>query len=167
MESYEILKVAMAQRGIKSIAAEIGLSESLLYKWSQEPGEGTDTDKSGVKNPLDRTLELYQLTNDLHLIHWLCERAGGFFVRNPQGIPHDNVDAAVFHDTQDMIRAFSELLNQVSDAIDNGDGVDDKEAKHIRREWEGLKRIAETFTHSCEKGRYHKKGMAPRKPLQK
>ena len=94
MESYEILKVAMAQRGIKSIAAEIGLSESLLYKWSQEPGEGTDTDKSGVKNPLDRTLELYQLTNDLHLIHWLCERAGGFFVRNPQGIPHDNVDAA-------------------------------------------------------------------------
>jgi len=164
MESYEILKQAMAQRGIKSIAAEIGLSESLLYKWSQEPGEGTDTDKSGVKNPLDRTLELYQLTHDIHLIHWLCERAGGFFVPNLHSVPHDDVDAAVFRDTQEMIRAFSELLNQVSDAIDNGDGVDDKEAKHIRREWEGLKRIAETFTHSCEKGRYHKKGLLPRKP---
>ena len=163
MESYEILKAAMAQRGIKAIANEIGLSESLLYKWSQEPGETGDTDKSGVKNPLDRAIELYTLTNDPKIIHWVCERAGGFFVRNPQAVPHDDVDAAVFHATQDMIRAFSELLNQVSDAIDNGDGVDDKEAKHIRREWEDLKRIAETFTVTCEKGRYHKKGQDAKK----
>jgi hypothetical protein len=163
MESYEILKTALSQRGIKAIANEIGLSESLLYKWSQEPSEGLDSDKSGVKNPLDRVIELYTLTNDPQIIHWMCERAGGFFVKNPHPVLHDNVDAAVFRDTQEMIRAFSELLNQVSDAIDNGDGVDDKEAKHIRREWEDLKRIAETFAVTCEKGRYHKKGADAKK----
>ena len=54
MKSHQVIKESCKKRGIKSIASEIGVSSSLMYKWSQ-PYDGSG---SGSKNPLDRIVEL-------------------------------------------------------------------------------------------------------------
>ena len=56
MESHEVLKEAFDSptTSPKEIAAELGVSLSLVYKWAQPPeGQG-----SGSRNPLDRVDEL-------------------------------------------------------------------------------------------------------------
>lgn len=73
MESHEILREAFQQTSPKEIAAEMGLSLSLVYKWAQ-PGEGKG---SGVDNPLDRVIQLVRLTQNPRLMEWLCQKAGG------------------------------------------------------------------------------------------
>lgn len=152
MESHEVLKSSITIVGVKSIAAELGVSESLIYKWCQECPANELDEKSGARNPLDRVMELYRITGDPRLIVWMCERAGGYFVENPRKISKEDVDAAVFRHTQTMVKSFSELLNEVSEAIENGDGVNLPEARRIRKEWEDLKRHAETFVNGCEHG---------------
>ena len=82
MESHEILRDAFEKTSPKEIASELGISLSLVYKWSQPPEE--EGQGSGSKNPLDRTTELIRLTRDSRIIQWLCQQSGGFFVRNPK-----------------------------------------------------------------------------------
>jgi hypothetical protein len=154
MKSHEILKQAISAGNIKAMAASMGLSQSLLYKWCQEPPVGEDTDQSGAKNPLDRVVELYRLTNDPLVISWVCEQAGGTFVENPKKQECAVVGAAVLSNTQVMIKEFSDLLGEVSKAVGDGTGVDAAEASRIRREWEQLKRKAEGFVMGCESGAF-------------
>ncbi|HYG74562.1 MAG TPA: phage regulatory CII family protein [Planctomycetota bacterium] len=154
MESHEVLKTSISEIGVKAVAAELGVSESLVYKWCQECPASELDEKSGARNPLDRILELYRLTRDRRLIIWLCERAGGYFVENSRKVPLEEVDRDVFRHTQTMVKSFSELLNEVSTAIDNGGVVDLTEAKRIRKEWEDLKREAEHFVSGCERGAF-------------
>jgi hypothetical protein len=154
MSSHEVMKSAITEIGVKAVAANLGLSESLVYKWCQEAGADEADEKSGARNPLDRLVALYKLTGDKRLVTWLCEQADGYYVENPRRVTKEEVDGAVFRHTQAMVKSFSELLNEVSDAIDNGDGVDTAEAKRIRREWEDLKRQTESFVSGCENGAF-------------
>jgi hypothetical protein len=154
MSSHEIMKSAITEIGVKAVAANLGLSESLVYKWCQEAAADEADEKSGARNPLDRLVALYKLTGDKRLITWMCEQADGYYVENPKRVKQDEVDGAVFRHTQAMVKAFSELLNEVSDAIENGDGVDLAEARRIRREWEDLKRQSESFVAGCEGGAF-------------
>ena len=80
MKSHQIIKESCKKRGIKSIASEIGVSSSLMYKWSQ-PYDGSG---SGSKNPLDRIVELINAIQDPAVIEWICEQSGGYFVRDPE-----------------------------------------------------------------------------------
>jgi hypothetical protein len=154
-KSYEVLKQVMGKIGVKAVAAEMGLSESLVYKWSQEPA-GDDREKSGARNPLDRVIELYRLTGDPAILVWLCAQAGGMFVENPQGLKPEKLDSTVIRNTQVMIKEFSDLLNEISDAINDARGIEPHEAQRIRREWEELKRKSESFVVGCESGLYTK-----------
>ena len=55
---------------------------------------------------------------------------------------------------QAILREFSELLEAVSSSsADNGE-IDTKEAASIRKEWEDLKSLTETFVSACESGNY-------------
>jgi len=154
MKSHEILKQAISAGSIKAMSAKMGLSQSLLYKWCQEPPAGDDTDQSGAKNPLDRVVELYRLTSDPMVIGWVCEQAGGYFVENPKKQDCAAVGTAVLSNTQAMIKEFSDLLSEVSRAVEDGSGIDAAEAARIRREWEQLKRKAEGFVMGCESGAF-------------
>lgn len=149
MDSYEVLKQAVKTKGAKAIAAEMKLSQSLIYKWC-EPNDSPDS--GGADNPLDRLAKIYDITGDKGPIQWLSEQAGGFFVKNP--IDAKGPNAPVLKVTRTILREFTELLDAVSEGYEDDGNIDNKEADLIRAKWEDLKSIAESFVVGCEKGQY-------------
>ncbi|PYJ03102.1 MAG: hypothetical protein DME25_13465, partial [Verrucomicrobia bacterium] len=81
MQSHEILREVFQQCSPKQVAAELGLSISMIYKWAEPPDAAAG---SGSINPLDRIEALLRCTNDRRLVQWICQRAGGFFILNPK-----------------------------------------------------------------------------------
>ena len=144
--SYEILRSAVSKEGAKAVAAGMGVSPSLVYKWC-EPSEGAVA--SGTGNPLDRILRLCELTKEDSLLDWLCEQRGSFRADNPN---IKEVNPSVLENTQTILREFSELLEAVTESYAHQQRIDPEEAMRIRKEWEDLKRVAEGFVFSCEAG---------------
>src|ERR671916_1733618 len=107
MKSYEVIRQAVDEPGVKSVAAALKVSPALVYKWCEPPADEDDPDQSGAKNPLDRVREMYLLTKDIRLVRWLCNEAGGFFVANPEGQPEKDFDASLFGETRSTVRQFS------------------------------------------------------------
>jgi hypothetical protein len=155
MKSYEVIREAVEEPGVKAVAAALKVSAALVYKWSNPP-EADDPDASGTKNPLDRVRELYEITRDIRLIRWLCHAADGFFVANPHPDPRHSPDREIFLQTRRMFREFSELLDAVTASVENDGSVDTAEAARIRLRWEDLKSSLERFVLSCESGDYQK-----------
>ena len=145
MESHDVIRQALEKSNPKEISAALGVSLSLVYKWAQEDEGGG----SGTANPLDRIAQLFDLTKDDHLIQWLCQRAGGFFVRNPPSTCRRGFE--VMPATQEIVQQFADLLGSISNAAaDNA--ITHKEAALIRHVWDELKRYTEGFVHCCEEG---------------
>jgi hypothetical protein len=147
MESHELLHEVLAKASAKQVAAELGLSLSMIYKWA-EPDEGTG---SGAANPLDRIETLVRSTGDLRIIQWLCERSGGFFIKNPKSNwphPHYLIPA-----TNQIVQEFADLLSVIANAAaDNL--VSKPESRRIRDRWEELKTVTEGFVRCCEEGNF-------------
>ena len=61
MQSHELLREVFQKCSPKQVAAELGLSLSMIYKWA-EPGDPAAG--SGSTNPLDRIDALIHCTND-------------------------------------------------------------------------------------------------------
>ena len=136
MESHEVVRQALDKISPKEVAAEMGVSLSLVYKWAQPD----DNQGSGTANPLDRVLQLYSLTKDDHLVQWLCSQAAGVFVKNPPSTCR-----------REIVQQFADLLSSISQAaVDNS--ISDDEASGIRRVWDELKRYTEGFVRCCEEG---------------
>jgi hypothetical protein len=157
MKSYDIIRQAVEEPGVKAVAAALKVSPALVYKWCEQAAEAEDPDQSGAKNPLDRVREMYLLTKDIRLIRWLCNEAGGFFVSNPVPDLRRSLDETVFTETRSLVRDFSELLETVSESVEDDSLIDANEADAIRQKWEDLKACVERFVISCEKGHYHLK----------
>ena len=156
MKSYEVIRQAVDGPGVKSVAAGMKVSAALVYKWCEPAADEKDPDQSGTKNPLDRLAELYQQTNDMRLVRWACNQANGFFVDNPKPMS-GTIDQNIYRQTRSMVRDFSELLDSVTESIENDHQIDLKEADQIRQKWEDLKASAEYFVVLCEKGHFLKK----------
>lgn len=148
-DSFEVMREVVGPVGAKSIAHDMRLSASLIYKWC-EPKERMGG--GGADNPLDRILKLCQLTGDCSMIDWLCQQTGTFRVKNP----YVALQACepVLKTTQTILKEFSDVLQAVSSSYESGNRIDAQEAKRIRKEWEDLKMVAETFVYSCEQGLY-------------
>jgi hypothetical protein len=161
MKSYDVIRQAVEERGVKSVAAALKVSPALVYKWCEPPSEAGDPDQSGTKNPLDRVREIYQLTKDIRVVRYLCNEAGGFFVADP-AVPETkpNIDQAIYTETRGMVRDFSELLDAVTESVEDDNSIDLDEADEIRQKWEDLKSAVERFVTACEKGHYHVKKRA-------
>lgn len=153
-ESYEILKKSLEAVGVKQAAAHLRLSPSLVYKWCQKPADKESWRQGGAVNPLDRIQQLYELTKDLETIHWICQAADGYFVKNPV-LPKANPRHEVLKNIQMIIKEFSEALDAISKSYNNDKKIDAKEADKIRSAWEDLKRVGETFVRDCEKGNFN------------
>jgi len=149
VESHEILRDAFEKTSPKEIASELGISLSLVYKWSQPPEE--DGQGSGSRNPLDRTTELIRLTRDIRIIQWLCHQSGGFFVRNPKN--PDERQREVGPATNAIIQQFADLLTSITTAASDFRITED-EAVRIRRNWDDLKTFTEGFVRACEQGNF-------------
>jgi hypothetical protein len=149
MQSHELLREVIHSHNPKQIAGKLGLSLSMIYKWGEPPEEGGTG--SGANNPLDRMEALYQATEDPRIVQWLCERSGGFFIRNPKAQwphPHYLIPA-----TNQVVQEFADLLAVVAQAAADNE-ISPTEAKTIRARWEELKSVTEGFVHACEKGNF-------------
>jgi len=149
MDSHEVLRKSVSTAGVKSVAADMNLSPSLIYKWCEAKGE----ECSGADNPMDRLLALCQVTGNHGPIVWLCEQVNGFFVENTAP-DMEGDEMRVLAMTQKILREFTDMLDMVSQSMSNDNGIDKREARDIRAEWEDLKRVAEQFVLGCEMGAF-------------
>ena len=148
MQSHELLREVFQQCSPKQVAASLGLSLSMIYKWA-EPGDAAAG--SGSTNPLDRIDALLRCTNDPRLVQWICQRAGGFFIRNPKTTnPHPSF---LIPATNEIVQEFADLLAVVASAAADNQ-ITEREAKQIRARWEELKSVTETFVACCEEGNF-------------
>ena len=147
MESHEVLRDVLKQVPAKRISAELGLSLSLIYKWAEPPEEGVG---SGANNPLDRVGQLLKVTGDARIAKWVCERAGGFYIRNPTT---RRPDEPLIPLTNDIVQEFADMLATIAQSA--GDNViTSDEARRIRERWEELKSVTEGFVRAAEEGSF-------------
>jgi hypothetical protein len=147
MQSHELLREILQKTSAKHVAAELGLSLSMIYKWA-EPDDGTG---SGTANPLDRVEALLKCTNDRRLIQWICQRAGGFFILNPKtNKPHPSF---LIPATNEIVQEFADLLAVIATAAADNH-ISQKESATIRARWEELKSVTEGFVACCEEGNF-------------
>jgi len=149
MESHEVLKEAFENSSPKEIAAELGVSLSLVYKWAQDNSDIG----SGSRNPLDRVIELYKLTGNTRILEYICEHSDGYFVRNPTS--HCERGFQVLPATNEIVAQFSTLLARISSAALD-DSITNDEAEDIRNCWDKLKGYGEGFVRCCEEGDFEK-----------
>ena len=147
MHSHELLREIFQKTSAKQVAADLGLSLSMIYKWA-EPDEG---DGSGTANPLDRIEALLRSTSDPRLVQWICQRAGGFFILNPKvNKPHPDY---LIPATNEIVQEFADLLAVIAVAAADNQ-ITQKEARTIRDRWEELKTVTECFVACCEEGNF-------------
>ena len=145
MQSHELLKEVLKKTSAKQIAADMGLSLSLIYKWAEPPDDGAG---SGANNPLDRIEQLLRITKDPRIAQWVCELAGGFYINNPKVKP----DAKqLIPSTNNIVQEFADMLGVIAVAAAYS-AITKEEAKAIRRRWEDLKSVTEGFVRHCEVG---------------
>jgi hypothetical protein len=147
MDSHELLKDLLKKTSAKQVCADMGLSLSLIYKWAEPPAVNAG---SGAVNPLDRVDQLLKITKDERIAHWVAERAGGFYIKNP----------AAHRDSEDLIPSTNAIVQQFADmlGIIASAAADQKitaqEAAGIRAQWERLKSVTEGFVQAAENGNF-------------
>lgn len=147
MQSHEVMREVLKKTSAKQIAADMGLSLSLIYKWAEPP---EDDSGSGASSPLDRVGQLLRITGDIRIAQWVCEQADGFFIRNPHNLPPTvNVIPA----TNGIVQEFADMLATIATASADS-SISKEEAKTIRRRWEELKSVTEGFVKAAESGNY-------------
>lgn len=147
MQSHELLREVYEHVNPKQIASELGLSLSLIYKWA----EPTELSGSGTANPLDRMEALVRSTKDHRIVQWICERAGGFYIKNPKATwPHPTF---LIPATNQIVQEFADLLAVIATAA-NDNQISRSEAAAIRARWEELKSVTEGFVRCCEEGNF-------------
>ena len=147
MHSYELLREVFDKKAPKQVAADLGLSLSMVYKWAEPPDHAAG---SGTGNPLDRIEALLQSTGDHRLVQWICQRAGGFFILNPKNTPHPHF---LIPATNQIVQEFADLLHVIAAATAD-EKITQAEAKEIRARWEELKTVTEGFVVCCEEGNF-------------
>ena len=129
MESHEVLKNSFENTSPKAVAAELGVSLSLVYKWAQEQSETG----SGSRNPARSSARNHPpYRRCLRIVEWLCHKCDGYFVRNPDSSCNEGFE--VLPATSEILDQFSKLLHRISEsALDHS--IDQDEAASIRRSW--------------------------------
>jgi len=145
MESHEIVRKCFEKKSPKEIAAELGVSLSLVYKWA----ETAEADGgSGTANPLDRTAQLVRLTGEHDILHWLCRVGNGYFVPEPRGAANsEELTASV----NALVRHFATTLGDVASAAADH-RITASEASRLRAGWDDLRSRTEAFIRACERG---------------
>jgi hypothetical protein len=146
MQSHELLKEVLKKTSAKQVAGELGLSLSLIYKWAEPP---SDDSGSGANNPLDRIDQLLRISGDRRIAQWVCERAGGFYIANPQ----PKTPPALIPATNDIVQEFADMLQVIAMAAADQQ-ITKEEAKSIRQRWEELKTVTEGFVKTAELGNF-------------
>ncbi len=146
MQSHELLREVFDKKAAKEISADLNLSTSMVYKWAQPAAN-----EGGIDNPLDRIEALIRSTDDQRIVQWICQRAGGFFITNPQNTPHPHY---LIPATNEVVQEFADLLAVIATAAADNK-ITQTEAEQIRARWEELKSATEGFVTACESGSFN------------
>ena len=150
-KSHELLRDVIDEVGVKQVAFDLRVSNSMVYKWCSDPGDKDDVTASGARNPLDRVLEICNSTRSRRPVEWLCAQLGGYLVENPDAEPEE-IDAEYLQNTQSLVAGFSKLLDVMTVSIQRDGRIDEAEAADIRRQWRELQSRGEAFVRACEEG---------------
>jgi len=154
MESHEVLRDVFQKVSPKHAASELGLSVSMVYKWAEPPEQ-----RSGAANPLDRVAALIACTEDPRIVQWVCQKAGGFFVKNPRSDQQHPLHLVPAMNS--VVQEFADLLSVMAAAAADSQ-ITETEAKSIRARWEELKSVTEEFVQCSEGGNFRQlKKVAP------
>jgi len=145
MKSHELFRQLLQDQSAKELASDMKLSPSTIYKWT----EPCDCGGSGTPNPLDRIEQLMKVTSARRqLAQWVCQQAGGFFVKNPE-VASSKEATPVIVASNKIVQEFADMISLVATAaIDNS--ITAAEASDIRERWQELKSAAEEFVICCE-----------------
>jgi hypothetical protein len=116
----------------------------MVYKWAEPPDQ-----RSGAANPLDRVAVLMHCSEDHQIVQWLCQKAGGFFVKNPRSQTQHPLHLVPATNT--VVQEFADLLSVIAAAAHDNQ-ITAPEASSIRTRWEELKSVTEEFVRCCEAG---------------
>ncbi len=149
------MREVLKQTSAKRIAADMNLSLSLVYKWAEpvEPGAASGS-------PLERVGQLQRITGDPRIAQWVCEQGDGFYIRNPQELAGS---ARLIPATNGIVQEFADMLATIARASADST-ITREEAKHIRRRWEELKGVTESFVRAAETGSFGSPSAPPPSP---
>ena len=98
----------------------------MLYKWAEQPEHAAG---SGIGNPFDRIEALLKSTGDQRIAQWICQRANGFFIPNPKGIPHPHY---LIPATNQIVQEFADLLAVIAKAAHDSEVTPPRRNKFAR-----------------------------------
>ena len=91
-------------------------------------------------------------TKDVRIAQYVCEQAGGFYIRNPQNFP---LGGPLIPVTNDIVQEFADMLATIATSAAD-DTITHEEAKKIRARWEELKSVTEGFVRAAEGGSFRR-----------
>lgn len=151
-KTYEVMRDAVQKAGVKKVASALEVSSSLVYKWCQEPKSEKNPDASGVTNPLDRLLTVYELSDDLEIVRFMCRRAGGYFAQNPETTLEST--PRFVSETILILEKFASLMRYAEQSLHDDGRIDREEGSKLRKDWDRLKGRLEQFVTTCEQGKF-------------
>lgn len=155
-ETHAVLKQSVERAGPKRVARALDVSLSLVYKWTQPPRTKRNPGASGARNPLDKLVTIFSLSQDLELIHFLCRIGRGYFTANPAGAARN--ERNFVSATVNALNDFADMLQYAEKSLTNDGRIDEGEAVKLRRQWDKLKGRLEQFIVSCEEGQFNSGG---------
>ena len=140
MNSKETMKAACQRVGVKTVAESLGLSPTAIYN------QINDKHKTDI---LQKFINFTVACEDDKPIRWACEELNGIFIKNPQVQVQD--DKKVYDCVPQVLKEFSDVIREIGTAMADG-VVSAEEAVKIRKEWEELKALLESFVLASEFG---------------
>lgn len=138
MDSKQAMKVACEDLGIKEVAKLLQISPTSLYNQIND---------SSRKDILTKFIEFNDACGNDHPLKWICAESGGFFVKNPdvEGLPIISNNECIPR----SLKEFSDVIKEIGDALQDGK-ITNEEIESIRKEWDELKILLESFILSYE-----------------
>ena len=140
MNSKEALKLACDERGVKEIAENLKISSTAIYNQINDP------DKNDI---LNKFVDFVNACGNDIPIQWAAAELNGIFLKNP------DIEAKKEEIRQryvpEALQEFGNVIKEIGEAMADGK-VTPEEAESIRREWDKLKILLETFVLACEFG---------------
>lgn len=151
-DTHRILKQAVDRAGPKRVARALDVSLSLVYKWTQPPRTKKNPSASGARNPLDKLVTIFHLSEDLEVIQFLCRIAQGYYTANPRTGSH--ATTTFVSATVAALNEFADLLQTAEKSFSDDGVIDEGESRVLRKNWDKLKGRLEHFIVACEEGAF-------------
>ena len=144
MDSKEALKAACKVVGVKVVAESLGMSPTAIYNQINDP------DKHDL---LEKFVDFNNACENDICVKWVCEELNGTFIKNDD----IKVEAGNYNNCMsDALREFGGMISEIGKALEDGVVTSD-EAVAIRKEWEDVKRVMESFVLAGELGYINEK----------